>query len=201
MEQFKIRASAASEIMADGRKKDEPSIKLQTIAEDFLKEKIYGYKKTFSSKYTDKGLSMEDLAIDKAIEWLDLPFVLKNTIRKETEFFTGEPDIILDDYIIDIKNSWSWETFPLYDKTLKNEAYYAQMQVYMYLFEKKKAKIVYILLTTPETYQNVEMTYEHVGKEYRMKVFDIEYNQGYIDKLISRVKYIREICDNLLKNN
>lgn len=200
MEQFKIRASAAYEIMADGKKKGEPSVKLFDVAENYLKEKIYGYKKTFSSKYTDKGLSMEDEAIDKAIEWLDIPFVLKNTERKETEFFTGEPDLILDDYIIDIKNSWSWETFPLFDKTLKNEAYYAQMQVYMSLFEKKKAKVVYMLLTTPETYQNMPMTYEHVSKEYRMKVFDVEYNQEYIDKLISRVKYVREICKILLEN-
>ena len=199
MEQFKCRASRASEIMADGKKKDEPSIKLESIAEEFLKEQIYGYKKTFSSKYTDKGLSMEDEAIDKAIQWLDIPFVLKNTVRKENEYMTGEPDLILNDCIIDIKNSWSWETFPLFDKTLKNEAYYAQMQVYMYLFEKKKAKVVYMLLTTPETYQNLEITYEHVGKEYRMKVFEVEYNQEYIDKLISRVKYIRELCNNLLK--
>lgn len=195
MEQFKIRASRASEIMADGKKKDEPSVKLQTIAEDFLKEQIYGYKKTFSSKYTDKGLSMEDEAIDKAIEWLDIPFVLKNTERKENEFMTGEPDLILNDCIIDIKNSWSWETFPLFDKELKNEAYYAQLQVYMHLFEKDKAKVVYMLLTTPETYQNLAMTYEHVDKKYRMKAFNVEYNQEYIDKLISRVKYVRELCE------
>ena len=70
----------------------------------------------------------------------------------------------------------------------------------MYLFEKKKAKVVYMLLTTPETYQNLQMTYDHVDKEYRIKVFDVEYNQEYIDKLISRVKYIREICNILLKN-
>ena len=39
MEQFKIRASAAYEIMADGRKKDEPSVKLFDVAENYLKEK------------------------------------------------------------------------------------------------------------------------------------------------------------------
>lgn len=199
MELFKIRASKASEIMADGKKKDEPSVKLQSIAEDFIKEQIYGYKKTFSSKYTDKGLLMEDEAIDKAIEWINLPFVLKNTERRETDFFSGEPDLILDDCIVDIKNSWSWETFPLFDKTLKNESYYAQMQVYMHLFKKKKAKIVYVLLKTPETYQNIEMTYDHVDKEYRIKSFDVEYNQEYIDKLICRVKHIRQLCEILLK--
>ena len=47
----------------------------------------------------------------------------------------------------------------------------------------------------------MQMTYEHVSKEYRMKVFDVEYNQEYIDKLISRVKYIREICKILLEKD
>jgi hypothetical protein len=37
---------------------------------------------------------------------------------------TGTPDVILEDKIIDIKNSVDCFTFPLNEKELKNKAYW-----------------------------------------------------------------------------
>lgn len=191
MEQFKIRASACGQIMTNAKKAGELSKTTQTYVDAWLKEKIYGYRKQFSSKQTDKGLAYEDEAIDKAIEWLNLPFVLKNEEKFENDFITGEPDLILEDGIIDIKNSWDCFTFPLFETELPNDDYYWQMQCYMELTGKRKAKVVYVLLTTPETYQNMEMVYDHVPTEQRIKVFEIDYDQEAIEKIKQRVEEIR----------
>ena len=199
MEQFKIRASACGQIMTNAKKAGELSKTTQTYVDAWLKEKIYGYRKQFSSKQTDKGLAYEDEAIDKAIEWLNLPFVLKNEQKFENDFITGEPDLILDDCIIDIKNSWDCFTFPLFETELPNDDYYWQMQCYMDLTGKRKAKVAYILLTTPETYQNMEMTYDHVPTEQRIKVFEIDYDPEAIEKIKKRVEEIRNYIETKLQ--
>ena len=199
MEQFKIRASACGQIMTNAKKAGELSKTTQTYVDGWLKENIYGYRKQFSSKQTDKGLAYEDEAIDKAIEWLNLPFVLKNEQKFENNFLTGEPDLILDDCIIDIKNSWDCFTFPLFETELPNDDYYWQMQCYMELTGKLKAKVAYILLTTPETYQNMEMTYDHVPTEQRIKVFEIDYDPEAIEKIKKRVEEIRSYIETKLQ--
>src|SRR5574344_1774343 len=190
MEQFKIRASGCGQIMTNSKKAGELSKTTQTYVDAWLKEKIYGYRKQFSSKQTDKGLAYEDEAIDKAIEWLNIPFVLKNEQKFENDFLTGEPDLILEDCIIDIKNSWDCFTFPLFETELPNDDYYWQMQCYMELTGKRKSKVVYVLLTTPETYQNMEMVYDHVPTKQRIKVFEVDYDPEAVEKIKKRVEEI-----------
>lgn len=50
----------------------------KSYIKEWLIEQIYGFRKEIKSKYIDKGNKLEDTAIDKAIEWLDLDFVMKN---------------------------------------------------------------------------------------------------------------------------
>lgn len=195
MEKFKIRASAAGKLMAKPRnKKDIFSKTTQSYVNDWYKEKVYGIKKEFSSKYTQKGIELEDEAIDKAINWLDLPFVLKNDEYFEDEYFTGTPDLILEDEVLDIKCSWDAFSFPLLENELPNKDYYYQMQVYMHLTGKKKAKVVYLLLNTPEHISKYEdhYNYDNVPKERKIKAFNVDYNPDVIDYLKNQVDLIRE---------
>ena len=193
MEQFKCRASAAGYLMTNPRNKGEQlSETTKTFLHEWLKERIYGLKKEISSKQIDKGLAFEDMAIDKAIEWLDLPFAIKNEKRFEDEFFTGEPDLILKDKIIDIKNSWDCWTFPLFESEIPTKGYEYQVQVYMHLTGMKKASVVYVLLNTPETYNSPEIDYSNVDTKFRIKSYDFEYDEAIIEKLKERVKLSRE---------
>src|SRR5699024_9319440 len=100
----------------------------------------------------------EDESIDFAIKALDLPFVMKNEKQFEDEFFTGTPDIILPNEIIDIKNSETHKTLPLFVKSImktdtepyaKYRNYYCQLQVYMHLTGIRKARLLYTLMNTP----------------------------------------------------
>jgi len=67
--------------------KKELSETSKTYAENWLKEAIYGVRKEIKSKYLTKGLTLEDEAIDTAINWLDLPFVLKFFSKPRQYFF------------------------------------------------------------------------------------------------------------------
>lgn len=195
MESFKIRASASSNLIPNARAKGEVlSQQTKTYAQTWLKECIYGVKNEFSSKYTEKGLLLEDLAIDKAISWLDIPFALKNEKYFEDDYFTGSPDLILDDEVIDIKCSYDCFTFPLFDSELPTKDYFYQVQVYMHLTGKKKARVVYLLLNTPETIESwkAKHDYDNIDKKYRIKYFKVNYDPKVIKELIFKVTEVRK---------
>ena len=193
METFKCRASAGGMLMTNPKSKNEELSKTTiTYLQEWIKEQIYGVRKSIENKYLSKGIEMEDEAIDRAIEWLDLPFAIKNKKRFEDDYFTGEPDLIVGDTVLDIKNSWDCFTFPLFDSEIPTKDYFFQLQIYMHLTGLKKAKLVYVLLNTPATYSTPEIDYSGVDKKFRIKTFDVNYDATIIDALIDRVKLSRK---------
>ena len=198
MKEFKARASAAGKLMTAARSKTETlSETTKTYLKDWAVSEIYGYQKEIKSKYITKGLTKEDEAIDKAIEWLDLDFVLKNEKYFEDDYFCGTPDIITDDEVLDIKCSWDCFTFPLFDTEIKNKDYFTQLQVYMHLTGKKRARLVYVLLNTPEEmHWEQQLKYDDKPKKLRIKAFSVDYDPLVIESLKEKViesrKYINE---------
>lgn len=193
-ENFKIRASAAGQIMTNPQKKTDLISKTTvTYVHNWIKESIYGVRKEINNKYLNKGITLEDEAIDSAITWLDLPFVLKNEKYFEDDYFCGTPDLILEDEILDIKNSWDCFTFPLFENEIPTKDYFYQLQVYMHLTGKRKARLVYVLLNTPEDLTwETQNDYSSLDKKYRIKTFSIEYDESVIEDLKQRVINIRE---------
>lgn len=191
---FKIRASASGKIMTNARSKTELlSETTKTYVQEWAKEHIYGIRKEIKSKYLTKGLKLEDTAIDKAIEWLDLPFTMKNEKFFEDEFFCGTPDLIVNDVVYDIKCSWDAFSFPLFDKEITTKDYFYQLQVYLHLTGCKKAVLTYVLLNTPDELKYEEKhNYDNMDKQYRIKTFEIEYSEEVIADLQQRVTNIRE---------
>lgn len=197
MNLFKLRASAAGKLATNPKLKSEAlSETSKTYIKEWLTERIYGVQKQIKSKYIEKGIEMEDQAIDFTIRVLNLPFAMKNEKYFEDEFFCGTPDMILEDCIIDIKNSWDCFTFPLFEKEIPNSDYYYQLQVYMHLTGRKNAKLCYILLDTPATQYESGILYD-VGDQLRIKTFNIEYNPEVIELLKSRVIAAREYVTTL----
>lgn len=196
---FKSRASGSGAIMTNPRSKTELiSQTTLSFVYDWLKESIYGIKKDIKSKYLTKGLHYENEAIDKAIQWLDLSFVLKNELFFEDDYFTGTPDLIAEDRIYDIKCSWDCFTFPLFENEIPTKDYFYQLQVYMHLTGKKNATLVYVLLNTPEEmHWETQHNYDALDKKYRIKTFDIIYQPGVIEDLQKRVIKIREFIQTL----
>lgn len=198
-EKFKIRASASGKLMTEPRSKSETlSETTKTYVKEWLTEKIYGIPKEIKSKYLDKGNALEDTAIDKAIEWLDLPFAIKNEKFFEDDFFCGTPDLIVDGVIYDIKCSWNNFSFPLFENEIPAKDYFYQLQVYMHLTGCKKAVLTYVLLNTPDfMIYETKHEYDAMDKKYRIKTFEIYYKSEVIEKLQKKVENVREYLETL----
>jgi hypothetical protein len=203
-------------------KRDNPELPegAKTYCEQWVKEQIYERKKDFSSKYTAKGNSVEDDAINLLAEYYDWGLVYKNEKHFSNDFIEGTPDLVLSDLIPDNKASWDCFTFPLFQTKLDN-CYWWQMQGYMDLTGKSKAAVIYTLMDAPEDivdrearsrayqagfdevdmdfYENVklEMTYSHLPLQLRIKRFDIERNDKAIQQIKDRVVMCREYIKSL----
>ena len=149
---MKIRSSALGKIMTNPRKKSETlSATCKTYIKELVKEDLFGYKSTIDSKYLTKGIDMEDTSIDLYNE-VHGTLYLKNTERLSNEFITGECDINAEDKIIDIKSSWSLETFPASPEDIDTvkTGYEWQLRAYMWLYDKPKAELAYCMVSTPD---------------------------------------------------
>jgi len=147
---MKIRSSALGKIMTNPRSKKETlSAGCKTYIKELVKEDLFNYKSTIDSKYLTKGIDMEDTSIDLYNE-VHGTLYLKNTERLSNEFITGECDINSEDKIIDIKSSWSLETFPPSPEDINNKDYEWQLRAYMWLYNKPKAELAYCMVSTPD---------------------------------------------------
>jgi hypothetical protein len=197
--------------------KPELSAGAKSYCQQWLKEQIYGRRAEVKSKYLEKGNICEDYAIEM------LNYILKKQYAKNEEYFeneymTGTPDIICD-IIRDIKNSWSVDSYPLFDLKVKND-YYWQMQGYMNLTDLKKASVDFCLVnapdhliqsevkrasyTSPKTdyelsqYYTHLLTFDDINPRQRVRSFPVDYNQNDIDKIQQRVEMCRVYIQDLI---
>jgi len=197
---FKIRASASGKLMTKSRSKDGALSKTAlSYVQDWYKEQIYGVKKNIDNKYLRKGISVEDNAIEYAASELGWLFAEKNEEYFEDSHFCGTPDVILDDTIIDIKSSWDCFTFPLFEDEIPNKDYYYQLQTYMALTGLKKAQLVYVLMDTPESIERDAVSYESVESKYRIKIFDVDYDEEVVESMRDKVQFVRDNVINTLE--
>lgn len=219
---MKIRSSAIGKIMASPRNKGEVlSETAKTYIQDLFKENELGIAREFWSRYTDKGLQMEDEAIDFAGQVLGWEFVVKNEESFENDWITGTPDVLTKTLLADIKCSWDGNTFPLFDTELKNKDYFWQMQGYMWLTGLEQAELVYCLMDTPHQIVEDEVrrahwkaglidedidlreavqsqhTFIHLPNNLRIKRFIVERNEDAIDNIKEKVELAREYYEQL----
>lgn len=148
---------------------------LKTMAKEF----IFGYHKTIETKYMDKGLALEDAAI----EFLNRHWFKnyeKNTVRVESEYLTGECDIFVPGVeTIDTKVSWSLDTFPLLSEDAHDMMYEWQGRAYMKLYDTQRHRVVFILLDTPEQMIRWEQPELHRVSHHpdRLRVTSITYER------------------------
>lgn len=112
-------------------------------------EHVADYKSIVTGKYMDKGLIVEDesIALYNSVHFTNYA---KNTERRTNEWVTGECDIYTGSKIIDIKSSWSLDTFPFTVKKGMDSLYEWQLRAYMMLWDAPEAEIAYCLVNTPD---------------------------------------------------
>lgn len=207
--QFKIRCSQIGQIMTNPRSKSELlSQTTKTYCQNWLKEQIYDRKKEIGSKYFDKGNMVEAESIEFISNYLNLGMIFKNEESFENEWMTGTPDLILPNEVIDMKNSWDCFTFPLFEAEIEKN-YWWQLQGYMELTGKTKARLIYTLMDTPDELIDRELNfagdisqdeyeklirshqYGDVNPKYRVKIFEIEKDEEAIKSIRQRVEECR----------
>lgn len=210
MKEFKIRCSQIGQIMGVRGL----GLTGKGYCEDWLKNQVYSKEKSFKSRYTDKGNTVEDISLDFAADFLGLGMLIKNEENFNSDFMTGTPDAITNNLIIDVKNSWDCYSFPLFKKEVPKKDYYWQAQGYMHLTGIENYKLVYTLMNTPielveKEYiysdQSIEFDefikeyqYENLEPKHRIKVFDIQKNDDDIQKIKDRVIECRKYISTLI---
>jgi hypothetical protein len=185
---FRMRASQSGLLLTNGKDELKLGVSMTTYLKKWYAEQKSGVREEIRSKYFDKGNMCENDAIDVTAERLGLGILEKNQIHFNDEHFQGTPDIYTDELVIDTKCSWDYATFLDAITSPINKDYEAQLQVYMHLLGVKKAKLVYVLLDTPDfvNYGN-EITYSHLPINERFYAFDLEYDEAMIKSMQDKV--------------
>ena len=145
-------------------------------AKSFIQKKAlhdkYSIEDAIESRYLDKGIICEDDAIRLYNDTKHPNKLLyKNEEGFHNDWIAGTPDLILDDMIVDVKCSWSIDSFPWFETSL-NRNYYWQLQAYMWLTGKSKSELVYVLVNTPD----------HLfQQELQREIWKVKDTQGVLD--------------------
>lgn len=175
------------ELLAKKHTKNDLSKTSINYLNDLYKQEFFSRNKAISTKYTDKGIQCEENSISL---YTDTQKILlhKNKQRFKNKHFTGEPDNIKGK-IRDMKTSWDFTTFPIFDNEIPNKDYYWQLQGYMDLTNTQEAELIYCLVDTP-----IKMVEDELRRlDWKAHLFDI--NGNAIEK---KIPLIVETVSNLI---
>jgi hypothetical protein len=146
---------------------------------------------------------------------------MKSSISND--WLTGTPDVVTDQVLIDVKNSWSGSTFPWFETECPNKEYFFQLQGYMFLCDKQEALLCYCLTNTPHAIVEQEVksahyklglmeesldlrdqvqkqhSFDHIPDAKRVKTFVIQRDEEVIEQIKVRVEQCREYFNELIQ--
>jgi hypothetical protein len=214
---IKFRASSIGDLMVKGQKKDEIFGKTaMTLIRETWIGATYKRTKEISSKYLDKGNECEEASISllQEVEGHKTMYT-KNEKNLFNYHVTGTPDLYTADEVIDIKSSWDIFTFhaaevtPMYYAQL--QCYMALLNltrarlVYCLVdapewLVLREANSLYYRMGGDSMPDNIRplyerkraqmernMTFADIPASERVKSFDVEINEAFIDDIYNRV--------------
>lgn len=208
---------AALELVKDVKELSETA---KSYCKEWLISEITGKQKDIKSKYLTRGKAMEDAAIQRISKYYDVELV-KNKEQLENEYFTGEYDTNTPEIVIDAKVPYDCFSFPFFEKEI-DKGYYGQLQVYQNLTGLRKGSLCYCLENgSSEQIEKLsweiskalgkdepdiedwdlaesELSYDHLPEHLRKKIFEFEYDPGYIEKAKEHVLMSRKYIENEL---
>lgn len=185
-----FRCHALGNLMTESKKKDEL---LSETTKSYLLELDtfvrYKRRKTFSNKFTEKGLANEEEGITLLSKKLKT-FLIKNNVRRKNEFIEGEYDVIKDNHVYDNKCSFDIHTFRkhLFDTKI-DKGYYWQGQGYLALTGADKFSVCYTLTNTPDEIVQQEIrkanyamgSPDYESEEFQEVIRQIEFEHNFDD--------------------
>jgi len=172
-----VRASQIGGLMTQGRGKEEWGATALNVIKDAVLFNEYGIDKFVTSKHIEKGIINEEQSLKmmkRVTGWdVDLSQPKKRYVNS---WVIGEPDLVSNQYLVDVKNSWDGTTFPWFETDVPNKDYLYQLQTYMWLTGFKESYLIYTLTSAPEhlLFKEAEkLSYNlHSLPKYHEKSFD-----------------------------
>ena len=222
-----FRASMVGALMTEPKlKSDKDAGNLSETSKTFVVDKwlfdTFGFKESIKNQYMDKGNECEQDSMDLVSQVVKGGFRSRYNTKLQNEYVIGTPDIVLTDYVEDIKTSWNLKTF--YNAEL-SKIYFAQAQCYMWLTGKEKYRLIYALVPTPQhmviseceklvwkygkNYENEDYIKEcqqiqrnndlikELPIEKRVKVLAFDYRPEFIETLKIKIEKAREYYNTL----
>jgi hypothetical protein len=203
MKPFKFRASSLATIMTEPKSKSEIlSAGAKTELGLIAKELVYGFSRSFSSKYTEKGTLVEPdaLALYNSVFFTNH---VKNTERRTNDWITGECDIYTGSKVIDLKSSWSLPTFPATAAEGKDTAYEWQIRAYLWLWDCQQGEVAYCLVDTPADlvgWESEELHYvSQIPEILRITRVFYERDESMEDRIKAKVEAANAYLEQLVK--
>ena len=167
------------------------------------KEDYFGYSTHLQTKPMLKGTDWEEESI-ALVNQVRGTFYVKNKERFENEFLTGEPDIILDHSIIDIKTSWSLDTWPATPEEGVNKDYMWQLIGYCWLLNKQQAELIYCMIDTDDVLlsdwdNRFIHKVSHIDPRKRITVLEYAMLDEYIDQMKEKLPAATEYYNNYIE--
>jgi hypothetical protein len=106
---------------------------------------------------------------------------------------TGECDILTNEKIIDIKTSWSLDTFPELPEDIDSKEYEFQGRAYMMLYERHEFELVYCMVSTWDEFltqyddKSIHKV-DHIDPRFRITSVTFERDFEIENQIIERCK-------------
>lgn len=194
-----FRASSFGKLMTEPKTKSEGplSVGARTHVRELAAQEIFGVDFEADGKALQKGIQCEDdsIALYNRVYGKAL---VKNVERRRDEFFQGESDLPDVHEVADIKTAWSASTFPLCRddiSTTQRALYDFQLRVYMRLWNKQHARLVYCLVDTPEALIGYEPMplhiVGHIPEHLRVTTWTLDRDMAIEAAMVEKVKSAR----------
>lgn len=194
---MKFRPSQLGKLMTNSRSKSEVlSETAKSEIRRIAKQQFYGYNTELKTKPMIKGTDWEQVGID-LLNNVRFTNYTKNENRVTNDYLSGCCDIITDDLIIDIKSSWSLETFPATPSEAESSDYEWQGRAYMMLYDRPAFELIYTMYTTPDEllteWDNLSIhRVDHIDPAKRITVVRYERDVMYEELIIERLRHCSE---------
>lgn len=193
MKECVIRCSSLGKIMTEPKLKSETlSVGAKTHIREMAREAIFGVYRHVTSRAMEKGLRCEQASID-LYNSVNFTSHVKNTERRIHEtLLTGECDVAAADEIIDVKTSWSIDTFPICEVDCVDAIYEWQLRGYLLLWDRPRARVAYCLVDTPDDLIGYEQRESHIvshlPEHHRVTTWAIERDAEKEARIIDKCK-------------
>ena len=190
---MKWRPSQLGKLMTNSRSKSELlSETAKSEIRKIAKQDFFGYELNIKTKPMIKGTDWEHEGIKLLNDVRFTNKYVKNNLRVENDYMSGCCDIITDDLIIDIKSSWSLDTFPATPSEGENSDYEWQGRAYMWLYDRPSFELVYTMYTTPDDllteWDNLSIhRVNHIPMHHRVTVLSYERDTAIEEQIKERL--------------